>query len=126
MKTTAKNIGKTLEEEIGYDIYIDLLKEAGQQYAFSLEKTDPKEQCRSKCNICVYDIIDPNDDFYDANMDERNIHDVDTTLYELSFGQIDQTRLHCDSCFRLTNNYCNARKDILLSGKASILKLLNS
>ena len=102
VKTTAKTIGKTLKKEIGYDIYIDLLRDAAQQYDLSLEKTDPKEQRRTKPNVYSHDIIDPNDDFYDANEDENNIHDVDTTLYDLNFGQSVPTRLPRDSWFGLT------------------------
>ena len=115
-----------MKKEIGYDIYIDLLRDAAQQYDLSIEKNCPKKQCKSKRNIYTYDTIDPNDDFYDANEDENNIHDVDTILYELNFGQSVPTPLPHDAWFGLTNNDNNARKNISQSGKANILKLLNA
>ena len=68
----------------------------------------------------MHDIINPNEDIYDSNEEERNIHD------QLNLGQSVPIHLPCDSWFGLTNNDQYAWKDISHSGKVSSFRLLNT
>ena len=112
IKTTAKTIGKTLKKEVIYDMYIDLLHDAAQQYDLSIGKTDAKDQRRTKRNIYTHQIVDSHDNLFDAHKEQESNHDVDTTIYELNYGQRVPTRLPRDSWFGLTRNDQQTWKNI--------------
>ena len=122
IKTTAKTIAKQTKQEVTYDIYIDLLHDAALQYDLSTDKTHPKEHRHAQRNIYTHDVMETDDAFYDTYEEENVSHDVDTTIYELNYGQSIPTRLPRDSWFGLTRNDQNAWKNLSEERKASILK----
>ena len=126
VKTTARTVAKQTKIDVNYTMYADLLKGAAMQYDLTVDKTNPHEKRRAKRTAYSHDIMQTEDDFFDTFQDEDIFHDVDTTIYELNYGQTVPTRLPRDSWFGLTRNDQNAWKNISEEGKASILKLLKS
>ena len=126
IKTTARTLAKNTNKPITYDMYTDLLHTAAMQYDLAVGKTNPHDKRRGKRNVYNHDITESDENFFDTIQEEEQVHDVDTTIYELNYGQSAPTRLPRDSWFSLTRDDQNAWKKISEEGKASILKLLKT
>ena len=126
IKTTAKTVAKQNKQEVTYDMYRDLLHDAAMQYDLTIGKTNPHEKRRNKRSVYNHSILSSDDDFFDTIQEDEQIHDVDTSIYEINYGQSVPTRLPRDSWFSLSRNDQNAWKNISEEGKASILKLMKS
>ena len=124
VKTTAKTVAKQNKSPVTYEMYLDLLHDAAMQYDLTIGKTSPHDKRRGKRNVYNHSIMESDDDYFDTIQEEEQIHDVDTTIYELNYGQSVPTRLPRDSWFSLTRDDQNAWKKISEEGKANILKLL--
>ena len=90
-------LAKNINKPITYDMYTDLLHTAAMQYDLAVGKTNPHDKRRGKRNVYNHDITESDENFFDTIQEEEQMHDVDTTIYELNYGQSVPTRLPCDS-----------------------------
>lgn len=140
VKNTAQTIAKATNQKITHTAHSDLLRNAAQQYDITVGKTHPTDTRRTDRKTHLHqqepfgyetpdEMVDCNDhNNYDVNFfDATDVHDFDTSIYDIDFNQRDKPTLThpClphNTWFGLTQDDQTAWDQLSNHGKASILK----